>query len=74
MRGSFNTIDGTLDDNEGLILTTQRNLGGFLRNGVTPNPLPNFNIPAAQSIQVNSTVDIRAFDENLRTPSPSRMI
>jgi hypothetical protein len=68
VRGSFNTIDGTLDDNEGLVLTTQRNLGGFLRNGVAPNPLPTFNIPAAQSIQVNSTVDVRAFDENLRTP------
>ena len=68
VRGSFNTIDGTLDDNEGLVLTTQRNLGGFLRNGVTANPLPTFNIPSAQSIQVNSTVDVRAFDENLRTP------
>jgi hypothetical protein len=68
VRGSFNTIDGTLDDNEGLILTTQRNPGGFLRNGVTANPLPTFNIPAAQSIQVNSTVDVRAFDENLRAP------
>ena len=68
VRGSFNTIDGTLDDNEGLVLTTQRNLGGFLRNGIAPAPLPVFNIPAAQSIQVSSTVDIRAFDENLRTP------
>ncbi len=68
VRGSFNTIDGTLDDNEGLILTTQRNLGGFLRNGIAPAPVPAFNIPAAQSIQVASTVDIRAFDENLRTP------
>lgn len=68
VRGSFNTIDGTLDDNEGLVLTTQRNLGGFLRNGIAPAPVPTFNIPAAQSIQVASTVDIRAFDENLRTP------
>ena len=68
VRGSFNTIDGTLDDNEGLVLTTQRNLGGFLRNGIAPAPLPAFNIPATQSIQVNSTVDVRAFDENLRTP------
>jgi hypothetical protein len=68
VRGSFNTIDGTLDDNEGLVLTTQRNLGGFLRNGIAPAPVPTFNIPAAQSIQVSSTVDIRAFDENLRTP------
>jgi hypothetical protein len=68
VRGSFNTIDGTLDDNEGLVLTTQRNLGGFLRNGIAPAPLPTFNIPAAQSIQVNSTVDVRAFDEKLRTP------
>lgn len=68
VRGSFNTIDGTLDDNEGLVLTTQRNLGGFLRNGIAPAPVPTFNIPAAQSIQVNSTVDVRAFDENLRTP------
>lgn len=68
VRGSFNVIDGTLDDNEGLILTTQRNLGGFLRNGIAPAPLPTFNVPATQSIQVASTVDIRAFDENLRTP------
>lgn len=68
VRGSFNTIDGTLDDNEGLVLTTQRNLGGFLRNGIAPAPVPTFNIPAAQSIQVASTVDVRAFDENLRTP------
>lgn len=68
VRGSFNTIDGTLDDNEGLVLTTQRNASGFLRNGVAPNPLPTFNIPAVQSIQVASTVDVRAFDENLRTP------
>jgi hypothetical protein len=68
VRGSFNTIDGTLDDNEGLILTTQRNLGGFLRNGIAPAPVPPVVIPAAQSIQVSSTVDIRAFDENLRTP------
>jgi Carboxypeptidase regulatory-like domain/TonB dependent receptor-like, beta-barrel len=67
-RASFNTIDGTLDDNEGLIITTQRNLGGFLRNGVAPAPPPAFGVPAAQSIQVSSSVDIRAFDENLRTP------
>ena len=68
VRGSFNTIDGTLDDNEGLILTTQRNLGGFLRNGIPAATLPTVNIPATQSIQISSTVDIRAFDENLRTP------
>ncbi|MDX2030512.1 MAG: TonB-dependent receptor [Blastocatellia bacterium] len=68
VRGSFNTIDGTLDDNEGLILTTQRNLGGFLRNGIAPAPVPTVSIPATQSIQVSSTVDVRAFDENLRTP------
>ncbi len=67
-QGSFNTIDGTLDDNEGLILTTTRTVNGFLRNGFGQTPLPVVSIPAAQSIQTNSTVDIRAFDENLRSP------
>lgn len=68
-QGSFNTIDGTLDDNEGLILTsTQTFASGFLRNGITLAPAPSVTIPAPQSIQTNSTVDIRAFDENLRTP------
>ena len=67
-QGSFNTIDATLDDNEGLIITTTRTLNGFLRNGIGETPLPTVSLPAAQSIQTNSTVDIRAFDENLRTP------
>jgi hypothetical protein len=68
-QGSFNTIDGTLDDNEGLIITRDVALNtGFLRNGLAEIPLPTVTIPAAQSIQTNSTVDIRAFDENLRTP------
>lgn len=68
-QGSFNTIDATLDDNEGLILTTTRAFNtGFLRNGFGEAPLPAFSISAPQSIQTNSTVDIRAFDENLETP------
>lgn len=67
-QGSFNTIDGTLDDNEGLILTTTRTVNNFLRSGFGVSPLPTVSIPAPQSIQTNSTVDIRAFDENLKTP------
>lgn len=68
-QGSFNTIDGTLDDNEGLILTTTRAVNtGYLRDGIGVTPTPTVTIPAVQSIQTNSTVDIRAFDENLRTP------
>ena len=67
-QGSFNTIDATLDDNEGLILTTTRTLNGFLSAGIGVTPLPTVSIPATQSIQTNSTVDMRAFDENLRTP------
>lgn len=68
-QGSFNTIDGTLDDNEGLILTVTRAINtGYLRDGFGVTPTPTVTIPAPQSIQTNSTVDIRAFDENLRTP------
>ena len=68
-QGSFNAIDGTLDDNEGLILTTTRAINtGYLRDGFGVTPTPTVTIPALQSIQTNSTVDIRAFDENLRTP------
>ena len=67
-QGSFNIIDATLDDNEGLIITTTRTLNNFLRNGIGETPLPTVSLPAAQSIQTNSTVDMRAFDENLRTP------
>jgi hypothetical protein len=69
VRGSFNIIDGTLDDNEGLIITTERAVNNFFRNGVGVTPTPTLSIPAAQSIQVNSTVDIRAFDENLKSPT-----
>ena len=69
VRGSFNNIDGTLDDNEGLILTTQRIINNYLRNGIPEAPLPVVSLPALQSIQTNSTVDIRAFDENLKSPS-----
>ena len=68
-QGSFNTIDGTLDDNEGLILTTTRAINtGYLRDGFGTTPTPTVSIPAIQSIQTNSTVDIRAFNENLKTP------
>lgn len=68
-QGSFNTIDGTLDDNEGLILTTTRAINtGYLRDGIGVTPPPTVTIPAPQSIQTNSTVDIRAFDEKLQTP------
>lgn len=69
VRGSFNAIDGTLDDNEGLIITTEREVDDFLRNGIGITPTPMLNLPAPQSIQVNSTVDIRAFDENLKSPT-----
>ncbi len=67
-QGTINAVDATLDDNEGLILTTTRTVNNFLRNGIGETPLPTVSIPAPQSIQTNSTVDIRAFDENLRTP------
>jgi hypothetical protein len=68
-QGSFNTVDGTLDDNEGLIITTTRAINtGYLRDGIGVTPTPAVTIPAPQSIQTNSTVDIRAFDENLKTP------
>jgi hypothetical protein len=68
-QGSFNTIDGTLDDNEGLILTTTRAINtGYLRDGFGTTTTPTVTIPAVQSIQTNSTVDVRAFNENLRTP------
>ncbi|MBX7172084.1 MAG: TonB-dependent receptor [Pyrinomonadaceae bacterium] len=68
-QGTFNTIDGTLDDNEGLIITTTRAINtGYLRDGFGVTPTPTVTIPAVQSIQTNSTVDVRAFDENLRTP------
>lgn len=68
-QGSFNTIDGTLDDNEGLILTVENTLNtGYLRDGFSPIAPPTTTLPAPQSIQLSSTVDIRAFDENLQTP------
>ncbi|MBK6722365.1 MAG: TonB-dependent receptor [Acidobacteria bacterium] len=68
-QGSFNTVDGTLDDNEGLLITTTRAINtGYLRDGIGVTPTPTVNIPAPQSIQLNSTVDIRAFDSNLKTP------
>lgn len=68
-QGTFNTIDGTLDDNEGLILTTTRGINtGYLRDGFGVTPTPTVTIPAVQSIQTNSTVDVRAFNENLKTP------
>lgn len=68
-QGSFNTIDATLDDNEGLILTRTLGLNsGFLRDGLPQVPMPSVVLPAPQSIQLASTVDIRAFDENLKTP------
>lgn len=68
-QGSFNTIDGTLDDNEGLILTVENSIDeGYLRDGFDPIPAPTTVLPAPQSIQTVSTVDIRAFDENLKTP------
>ena len=68
-QGSFNTIDGTLDDNEGLIITTTRAINtGYLRDGFGVTPTPTITIPAVQSIQTNSTVDVRAFDENIKSP------
>jgi Carboxypeptidase regulatory-like domain len=70
-QGSFNIIDGTLDDNEGLILTTTRTVNNFLRNGIGETPVPTVTIPAPQNLQApfaNSAIDIRAFDENLKTP------
>jgi Carboxypeptidase regulatory-like domain/TonB-dependent Receptor Plug Domain len=67
-QGTINAVDATLDDNEGLIITTTRTVNTFLSNGIGETPLPTVSIPAPQSIQTNSTVDIRAFDENLRTP------
>lgn len=68
-QGSFNTIDGTLDDNEGLILTVERTqTSGYLRDGITPIPTPTTTLPALQTIQTASTVDIRAFDEDIQTP------
>jgi hypothetical protein len=68
-QGSFNTIDGTLDDNEGLIVTTTRAFtSGYLRDGFGTTPTPTISFPAVQSIQTNSTVDIRAFNENLKSP------
>jgi hypothetical protein len=69
-QGSFAVVDQTLDDNEGLILTTTRTVNNYLANvsNNLQNPPPTVSIPAPQSIQTNSTVDIRAFDENLRTP------
>ena len=68
-QGSFNTIDGTLDDNEGLIVTTTRAVNtGYIRDGIGTTPTPVVSIPSVQSIQTNSTVDIRAFNENLKSP------
>lgn len=67
-QGGYSVIDQTLDDNEGLILTTTRTVNGYLRNGFGTTSLPSVSLPAAQSIQTNSTVDIRAFDENIKTP------
>jgi hypothetical protein len=68
-QGSFNTIDGTLDDNEGLILTVERTQSsGYLRDGFAPIATPTTTLPAPQSIQTASTVDIRAFDEDIKTP------
>src|SRR3712207_7290905 len=52
-QSSFNTIDGTLDDNEGLIVTTTRAINtGFLRNGFTAAPLPNLD---RKSTRLNSS-------------------
>lgn len=68
-QGSFNTIDGTLDDNEGLIITTTRAVNtGYISGGIGTTATPTVTVPAVQSIQTNSTVDIRAFNENLKTP------
>lgn len=68
-QGSFNNIDGTLDDNEGLIITTTNGVNsGYIRDGIPITPTPTVTIPSVQSIQTNSTVDIRAFNENLKTP------
>ncbi len=68
-QGSFNTIDGTLDDNEGLILTVERTQSsGYLRDGFAAIPTPTTTLPAFQTIQTASTVDIRAFDEEIKTP------
>ena len=68
-QGSFNTIDGTLDDNEGLILTVERTQSsGYLRDGFAPIPTPTASLPALQTIQTASTVDVRAFDEDIKTP------
>jgi hypothetical protein len=68
-QSTFNTIDATLDDNEGLVLTRTLALNtGFLRNGLPQISTPTLSIPAIQSIQTNNTVDVRAFDENLKTP------
>lgn len=69
-QGSFNTIDGTLDDNEGLILTVEQTYGNgnYLRDGVPTLPTPTTSLPALQTIQTASTVDIRAFDEDIKTP------
>jgi hypothetical protein len=68
-QGSFNAIDGTLDDNEGLILTVERSqTSGYLRDGFAAIPTPTTTLPALQSIQTASTVDIRAFDEDIQTP------
>jgi hypothetical protein len=68
-QSTFNVIDSTLDDNEGLIITVTQGVNtGYIRDGIPTIPTPTVRIPAPQSIQTNSTVDIRAFDENLKTP------
>lgn len=68
VRGAFSLIDELLDENEGLGIQVQRVAGGYLRNGVAQLAAPGFAIPYQPTIQTNSLVDVRAFDENLTSP------
>ena len=68
VRAAFSIIEELLNENEGLGIQVQRTPGGFLRNGVASLPPPAFQIPYQPNINTNSIIDIRAFDENLKSP------
>jgi len=68
IREPFNQVDSNLDDNQGLNSTVEALPGGFLRQGLPAAPAPTFRVPLTPTIQENSAIEVRAFDENLRTP------
>ncbi|MEZ5354012.1 MAG: carboxypeptidase regulatory-like domain-containing protein [Bryobacteraceae bacterium] len=82
MQDAYAVVDGNIDDNEGLevnraCIPIDGNCAGgrgpsLLRDISGSNPVlpatPEFALPSSRSVLDSSTIDFRAFDQNLGTP------